>query len=184
MLQHGGSYNLRVAGRHPQRNIILIGFHKCGKTTVGRELARRLHRPFLDLQLEAQRRQRLSLYQFTGLGRQPDIVDLERKLIADLALRRETVAALACDDSWDAQTLDDLKVYAYVVFLDPQFSLLWPRIEADPELAPLVLTRGQAGMEARWRARHAEFEQCDLQLVDGQATPRRLVQLILHCFYT
>ena len=163
---------------------MLIGFHKSGKTTVGRELARRLHRPFIDIPVEAQRRTRLSVFQLPGHGRQASASDVERRLIADLAYRRETVVALGSDGEWDAQTLDDLRVYAYVVFLDMPLEVLWRRIESDAEAGPQGARPELDRLRSQWQARRSEFEQCDLQLVDAGAAPRRLVQLILHCFYT
>ncbi len=38
-----------AAGSLHDRNLVLVGMRGCGKTTVGRALARRLGRPFLDL---------------------------------------------------------------------------------------------------------------------------------------
>lgn len=181
-MHSGRRYNHRVSRRQPHRNIVLIGYPKSGKTTVGRELARRLHRPFIDIPVEVQRRQRLTVFQLPGLSR-PAPPDLERRLIADLSYRRETVAALGCDGEWDAQTLEDLKVYAYVVFLDMPFDLLWRRIKAESEPGHAAAQSAEA-LRSSWQGRRRELEQCDLQLVDGAATPRRLVQVILHCFYT
>jgi len=173
-----------VSRRQPQRNIVLIGFHKSGLTTVGRELARRLHRPFIDIPVEVQRRQRLTVFQLPGLSRPASTTDVERRIIGDLACRRETIVALGSNGEWDAQTLEDLKVYAYVVFLDMPFELLWRRIEAEGLPGQPAEARGADSLRRQWQARRPEFEQCDLQLVDAGANPRRLVQLILHCFYT
>jgi shikimate kinase len=177
-----GATIIAVANRHPQRNIILVGFHHAGKTSVGRELSRRLRRGFIDVPVEARRR-RLGLFRLAGKP-EPQLEDAERRLIADLAYKREVIAALACDASLDPQVLEDLRVFSYIVFLDIPFEICWARLLADPMQTAEAQQQGRAELLRQWQAWRAELAGCDLQLFGPAQDARRLAQLVLHCFFT
>jgi shikimate kinase len=173
-----------VAGRHPQRNIVITGFVKAGKTAVGRELARRMRRPFTDLPGEVARRQRLALSQLVGVGPRISPEVLEERLIADLAFRREVVAATGCDELTDQRVIEELRVFSFVVFLDPPFAELWRRIQQDPERSQQAEWNNRDKVLARWVDWRERYLHCDLQLVTPSQHARHVASLILHCFYT
>ncbi len=65
-------------------HVILVGLPGSGKTTVGRAVAERLHRPFIDLDEEIERREGESIGQIFGERGEPYFRQLERKLTEEL----------------------------------------------------------------------------------------------------
>ena len=66
------------------RNIFLIGFMGCGKSTIGRKLARRLHTPYVDTDALVEEREGASVYdifQFEGEAR---FRELERAVLEEV----------------------------------------------------------------------------------------------------
>lgn len=71
---------------HPPKNLILIGFMGCGKSTVGRELHRRLNYPLIDTDQEIEARAGISINEiFAGPGGESAFRDLESQLLVELA---------------------------------------------------------------------------------------------------
>ncbi|HET7373877.1 MAG TPA: shikimate kinase [Gemmatimonadaceae bacterium] len=64
--------------------MILVGLPGSGKTTVGRSVADRLDRPFLDLDLEIERREGESIGQIFGERGEAYFRELERQLTQEL----------------------------------------------------------------------------------------------------
>jgi shikimate kinase len=71
------------ADRHVP-HVILVGLPGCGKTTVGRAVAERLSRPFLDLDEEIERREGESIGQIFGGRGEAYFRQLERQLTEEL----------------------------------------------------------------------------------------------------
>ncbi|UPT73821.1 MAG: hypothetical protein M0D55_18545 [Elusimicrobiota bacterium] len=75
-------------------NIYLTGFMGTGKSAVGRELARRLKRRFVDLDAEIERMGRASVAEiFNGKGERV-FRAMERRLLLGTARRTKLVVAL------------------------------------------------------------------------------------------
>ena len=64
-----------------------------GKSTVGRNLARQLHRPFVDSDTEIERQIGCSIGQFFEREGEPRFRDIEQHVIAELTLRSNSVLA-------------------------------------------------------------------------------------------
>lgn len=65
-------------------HVILVGLPGCGKTTVGRAVAERVDRPFLDLDEEIERREGESIGQIFGERGEGYFRQLERQLTQEL----------------------------------------------------------------------------------------------------
>jgi shikimate kinase len=178
-------YNSGVAiRRHPQRNIVLSGFYGCRLDEVGRDLARRMRRPLFQVPAEIARRRRHNLHELTGLGRPVSDEQLEEWVIRDLSFRRGTVAVLDVNSLNVAEQFSELKVFSYLVFLDPPFPALWERIERDPNLSDLVLELGRAGLYERWLRHREQYDFCNLQLFVPPDDVVFMSKLVTHCFFT
>lgn len=69
------------------RGIVLVGYRGTGKTTVGRILAERTRRPFLDLDREVEARAGKSIPAIFTEDGEPAFRDLESRAVLDLADR-------------------------------------------------------------------------------------------------
>jgi len=170
--------------RHPQRNIVLSGFYGCRLDEVGRDLAHRLRRPLFQVPAEIARRRRHNLHQLTGLGRPVSDEQLAEWVIRDLSFRRGTVAVLDVNSMNVAAQFSELKIFSYLVFLDPPFPALWERIERDPDLSDLVLELGRDGLYERWLRHREQYDFCNLQLFVPPDDVVFLSKLVAHCFFT
>jgi len=178
-------YNSAVAfRRHPQRNIVLSGFYGCPLIEVGRDLARRLRRPLFQVSAEVARRRRHNLHQLTGLGKPIGDAQLEEWVIRDLSLRRGMVAVLGVDSLQLADYFAELRVFSYLVFLDPPFPTLWERIVSDGSLNDLVLERGRDGLHDLWLRHREQHSFCNLQLFVPPDDAIQISKLVAHCFFT
>lgn len=169
--------------RHPARNIILAGFDQCGKTCVGREVARLLRRPFFDLPVELERRKRTLAQQLRIFRSEPSSSELELRLVTDVSYKRETVIALAGDTFEQPEARAELEVFSFITFLDPPFDVLWARLHDKPAAASGFAALGRDAVHALWRERRQQYERCELQLTYPWLTPSQAARLIVHCFY-
>jgi len=69
----------------PPENLVLIGFMGSGKSTVGRELERRLRYPLIDTDRLIERRAGMPITEiFAGDGGEPAFREMESRLLAEL----------------------------------------------------------------------------------------------------
>jgi len=74
-------------------NLILIGYRATGKTTLAQRLAERLGWPWIDADVEIERRAGRSIAQIFAEGGEPAFRQLEAQVIADLCRRDRLVLA-------------------------------------------------------------------------------------------
>jgi shikimate kinase len=113
-------------------NIYLIGPMGSGKTAVGRQLARDLGRPFLDTDVEIERRTGVDIpYIFEKEG-EAGFREREREMIAELSATRNAVIATGGGAVLDEANRARLATTGVVVFL---------RTEVDEQLKRTRRTR-------------------------------------------
>lgn len=76
-----------------ERNIVITGFMGTGKSAVGRELARRLARPFVDMDALIEEREGRTISQIFAESGEPYFRRLEAEIIEELAARQGLVIA-------------------------------------------------------------------------------------------
>jgi shikimate kinase/3-dehydroquinate synthase len=109
------------------KHLALIGFMGAGKTTIGREVARATHRPFVDTDEEIEKRHGPIPQIFEERG-EPEFRRLEEQVVAEaLAAGPEAVVALGGGAVLSAATRERLGARAFTVFMDVDKTTAWER---------------------------------------------------------
>ena len=82
----------RPGHSEPSPNIVLIGMPGCGKTTIGRALARLMNRPFIDCDEEVEHRAGVSIVEIFAREGEAAFRALETEVIADACAAHGTDA--------------------------------------------------------------------------------------------
>ena len=99
-------------------HLVLIGLPGCGKSTVGRVVAERLGRSFLDFDLEIERREGKSIADIFGEKGEGHFRELERQLTEELRLMGNMI--LAPGGGWvvNPEVIRLLRPPSRLVYLD------------------------------------------------------------------
>ncbi len=121
-------------------HVILVGLPGSGKSTIGRRVARRLGRPFLDFDSEIERREGQSIAQIFAKGGESRFRALELELTRELALTGGMI--LAPGGGWTtipgATAL--LRPPARMIYLKVKAEVAIGRILRGRRLRPLLQT--------------------------------------------
>lgn len=111
-----------------KKNIVLIGMPSCGKTTVGRQIAKELNREFYDS----------DEYLVNKLGRSTNDIfekdseeyfrDIEEKVIKELSMKSGVVIATGGGVILKEENMNRLAGNGYICFIDRDISLLTPTL--------------------------------------------------------
>jgi len=123
----------------PSRNVFLVGLMGAGKTTVGRQLARRLGKQFLDTDLEIERRTGVRIAVIFEIEGEPGFRARERQVLDTLSARDDIVLATGGGVVLDPANRRRLASRGFVIYLRAQPRELYLRTRQDKS-RPLLQT--------------------------------------------
>jgi len=182
------------ASRTPSRRrvICLVGFMGCGKTTIGRLLARQLAWRFVDLDTRIEERAGLLITEiFDRLG-EPAFRRMEHECLLQAlgeAGEQDTPTVVALGGGTFAQppNVELLRGWAapdepagrgarcVVIWLDCPIEVIFARCAT---MADRPLLRDEASFRQLWEQRRPFYQQADYR-VEANAEPRRVIEQIL-----
>lgn len=115
-----------------KNNIFLVGMPGAGKTTVGRQLARRLQRVFIDADHEIEARTGVRIPLIFDIEGEQGFRDREAKVIAELANESNLIVATGGGAVLRPENRAALKQGGTVVYLHAAPRLLFERTRLDP----------------------------------------------------
>jgi len=159
-------------------NVILVGFMGAGKSSVGRLLARRLGRCFVETDDMITAREGRSIPEIFAERGEAHFRALEEETVRLLALKSGDVIAtgggLPCRDGRP----EALRALGAVVWLAGDFDALYERARRAGE-RPMLAGRGRDEIEALYRAREPYYRQADLTVDTTGVGPDQVVAKLL-----
>ena len=165
-------------------NIYLIGPMGSGKTAVGRELARRLKRRFVDTDLVLERRCGASIEDVFAKRGEPAFRRLERDEVRRVAKRSSLVVALGGGAPAQPEVRRLLSSTGTTVLLTCDQRTLWKRLAPRKRSRPLLHAPSDAHSRARLasviRKRKHAYPKGDFHIsttrLDAKAVARAIVR--------
>ena len=114
-----------------QTNIYLVGLMGAGKTTVGRQLAKKLGRPFLDSDQEIVERTGVPIPTIFEIEGEDGFRRREVQIITDLTARQSIVMATGGGVVMNPENRQRLRDTGWVVYLNVPPLLLYERTKQD-----------------------------------------------------
>jgi shikimate kinase len=161
-------------------NVYLVGLMGAGKTTVGRQLARRLGKTFIDSDQEIEARTGVRVATIFEIEGEPGFRAREARIIDELTGLDNVVLATGGGVVLDARNRERLASRGFVVYLRAQPRDLWQRMRHD-RTRPLLQTDDPLGrLEELFRTRDPLYrELADLVVDTGRQGPGALVTQVL-----
>jgi len=165
-------------------NVVITGFMGTGKTTVGREVGRRLNRPFMDMDAEIEARAGKSVGRIFAEDGEGAFRQMEARLCAELSARQGLVIASGGGTLVDASNRAQMMANGTVVCLTCSVDeiLLRLRQAGNPERPLLQGADPRARIEQLLQARREAYEaipwQIDATGLEVEAVSARVLEIV------
>lgn len=159
------------------RPVYLCGFMGCGKSTVGRLLAKRLGKEFIDLDDYIESREGMSIPDIFAQKGEGYFRQRESEALADLPSSTGVVAT-GGGTLLKKENGDLAKSLGTVVYIDAPFELCYERIKDDPH-RPIAASSTKEQLSERYEQRKPLYLENSEFSVDGTGTPMMIVNEIL-----
>lgn len=147
--------------------IVLVGMMGAGKTTVGRELARRLHRRFVDSDHEICARTGVSVPVIFDVEGEAGFRRRESQVIDDLTQKADLVLATGGGVVLAEENRAVLHSRCMVIYLDVPPAVLWERTRHDRNRPLLQVDDPRGRIEALYRERDPLYREVAHVVVPG-----------------
>lgn len=156
------------------RNIVITGFMGTGKSTVGKLLAEKLGRPFLDTDEEIVRRVHKTIPEIFAQYGEAEFRHIERRMCRFLAAQRGFVISTGGGMLVDEGNREVMLASGFVVCLSASPEVIAARLAADKSERPLLKGDWRALLEKRRLA----YEAIPCQIDTTDRTPENIVEEI------
>ena len=164
-----------------EEGLALVGYRATGKTTVGRLLADRLHRPFLDADSRIERETGASIRAIFELRGEDAFRILEEACLADLtATHPGAVIATGGGAILRESNRLRLKEYGRVIWLDAPPEILVDRLRRDANQRPALTPAGTLAEVSRvLKAREPLYRELADLVIDASGTAESVAEAVL-----
>jgi shikimate kinase len=112
-------------------NIVLIGYRGSGKSAVGQRLAERLKKPFIDVDVLIEKRQRTSIQKLVESRGWAYFRKMEKKIIDEVSRKESGVIAPGGGAVIDPENVKSLRKKGLIIWLKADPGVLARRLEGD-----------------------------------------------------
>jgi shikimate kinase len=161
-------------------SLVLVGLPGCGKSTVGRSLARRLNLPFSDSDHAIEQRLGCSIREYFEREGEARFRDLEQQVIAELAAAEPRVLATGGGAVLREANREVLRGAGHVIYLRSSPEELWRRLRHDTQRPLLQVIDPQARLRQMYAERDPLYRQTAHFVVEtGRPSVPTLVNMVL-----
>jgi shikimate kinase len=141
-----------------QKHLVLIGLMGAGKTTVGRECARRLGRPFVDTDDVVTATAHMTVEEIFAQGGEARFREIERTVVADVCASPDALV-IACGGGTvlDPENRRALRAAGVVIWLRAPAPTLLARV-GDGSTRPLLRNDPAGALQRLERLREPTYE--------------------------
>jgi len=159
-------------------NLFLVGLPGAGKSTLGRQLARRLHKQFVDADAELEQRLGVSIPTIFEIEGEAGFRDREEAVLADLTALANIVLSTGGGAVLRPDNRVRLRDNGTVIYLHAEPSTLWGRIRHSRN-RPLLQTADPLSRLAElYRQRDALYRETATHIVESDRSEvMRLVRI-------
>ena len=161
------------------RTVVLIGFMGTGKSAVGQILARRLGWAFVDTDRRVAEGERATIPQIFARHGEVYFRDVEARVIAELAGRRDVVIATGGGAVLKPENMKRLRAHGWIVSLTAPADALLKRL-ADGERRPLLRGDVRQNVVKLLDQRRPLYRDADLMVDVSVASPERVADAVLN----
>ena len=156
------------------RPLVLVGMMGVGKTTVGRRLANRLGRNFLDSDEEIERAAQMTIPEIFAQRGEPEFRSGETRVIARVLKNSDIVLATGGGAFVNADTRALLKTEAISIWLKADADVLFERVSRRSNRPLLKTANPRATLEKLIEERYPIYAEADLT-VASREVPQEVV---------
>lgn len=172
--------------RLPDKPVVLVGLMGAGKTRVGRLLASRLNREFIDADSEIEASAGCSIEDIFARHGEEAFRDGERRVIERLMGTRNSVIATGGGAFANARTRADVRARGVSVWLRADLDVLVERVSQRNDRPLLKEGDRRATLARLMTERHPCYAEADITVESGTGGPDLVVESIVsalcaHC---
>jgi shikimate kinase len=149
-------------------NLFLVGLMGAGKSTLGRQIARRLGLAFVDADVELERRLGVSIPTIFEIEGEKAFRDREQALIAELTDRDHTVLATGGGAVVREASRENLRERGTVVYLHATPAMLWERIKHSRHRPMLKVANPRGRLDSLYAERDALYRSIADHVVESE----------------
>lgn len=154
-----------LAERLAGRPLVLVGMMGAGKTTVGRRLAARLNRPFLDSDEEIEKAAQMSIPEIFEQRGEPEFRAGEMRVIARVLKTQNVVLATGGGAFVHPETRALVKEEAISVWLKAEIDILFERVSRRSNRPLLKTANPRATLEKLIDDRYPIYAEADVTVL-------------------
>jgi shikimate kinase len=159
--------------------LVLVGLPGSGKSTVGRQLARRLRIPFTDSDHVIKQRIGCSIREYFQREGEASFRDLEQQVLAEIVAGRQCVLATGGGAVLREANRQKLREAGPVVYLHATAGELWRRLRRDAQRPLLQVPDPQDKLRQLFAERDPLYrETADFVVETGRPSVNTLVNMI------
>lgn len=156
-------------------NIYLIGLMGVGKTTIGKQLAKALQRPFYDSDKVIEEAAGTDIPTIFAYEGEAGFRDRERQIIAELAAKRGIVMATGGGSIIRPENRELLKASGFVVYLQCSIDRILFRTRHDTQRPLLRTENPRQRLQQLLAEREPLYRECADFKIDSGALPGKTV---------
>jgi len=161
-------------------NIFLVGLMGAGKSTVGRILARRLGKRFVDTDHEIEKRNGVTIPVIFEIEGEDGFRRREQEVLADLAKEKDLVLSTGGGIVLKPENREVLRNHGFVVYLNARPELLAERTKHDRTRPLLNVEDPLTRLRELYAVRDPLYREVAHAIVEtGRGAPQQVVQAIL-----
>ncbi|MEW6366203.1 MAG: shikimate kinase [Acidobacteriota bacterium] len=161
-------------------NLYIIGFMGSGKTTVGRLLAERLGRRFIDTDAVIEEGSGMRVAEIFERKGEGQFRRLERKCVESVSMLKECVVSLGGGAVLDDENWQRIAATGSTVYLSYPPEILRARLQTTHDRPLLARDDGRARIAELLAVREPLYRRADLVLqFSDEVSPERVVELLI-----
>jgi len=172
---HKDELNALLAGRP----IVLVGMMGAGKTTVGRRLATRLGRHFVDSDEEVEKAAGMTIEEIFSKHGEADFRTGEARVIARLLKDRDLVLGTGGGAFMNAETRALIKSCSVSVWISADFELLFQRVQRRSNRPLLKTANPRETLQTLIDKRYPTYAEADVTIVSKDVPQDQVAEEVI-----